>query len=295
MIELINNLIKKKSILKRENELKLIDISKLNMNIQEERNISYIDDLKEEHKLDIYYKNKKELKPILIDLHGGGFISGSKDLNRLFGNTMASKGYLVFNLNYRLAYPKISVFDQVEDISMALNWILKHIKEYNGDIHNLYLSAHSSSCVLAIIESLLCESKKMQEHFQIIKRNYHYQGLFLDCGFFSFYNIFYYGLRRMIFPKNYKLDKRYQDMKFNQNKELNLLPKVFLLTTKYDKTKSMVKQFQKILIKNKINYKLRINSLGKHVDILFNPTSEENIRVMEELHKYFLGLNKSDE
>ncbi len=48
--------------------------------------------------------------PLLI--HGGGFISGYKEMNSLFANYLAQRGFVVFNINYRLAYPTINVFDQ---------------------------------------------------------------------------------------------------------------------------------------------------------------------------------------
>ena len=38
-------------------------------------------------------------KPILINIHGGGFISSYKELDYLFCNNMAQKEFVVFNIN----------------------------------------------------------------------------------------------------------------------------------------------------------------------------------------------------
>ena len=45
------------------------------------------------HMLDIYYPSQTcEKMPVLIDVHGGGFMSSYKELNKLFGYSMARRG-----------------------------------------------------------------------------------------------------------------------------------------------------------------------------------------------------------
>ncbi|MBQ4627652.1 MAG: alpha/beta hydrolase, partial [Clostridia bacterium] len=70
---------------------------------------------------------------VLIDIHGGGFISHDKSVDSVFANVMAQKGFVVFALNYRLAYPEYNVFDQIEDIDKAARWIVEHASSYEGD------------------------------------------------------------------------------------------------------------------------------------------------------------------
>ena len=148
-----------------------MDFSKLDTTIKEEKDISYVDEERAnsrinnipEHKLDIYYKEDEKLKPILIDIHGGGFISNDKELNHLFGNYMAQNGFVVFNINYRLAYPKYNVFDQVMDINDAIRWIIINAQNYGGNTNEIYIAGHSSGGVLAVIEALLCKSEKLRE------------------------------------------------------------------------------------------------------------------------------------
>ena len=41
--------------------------------------------------------------PVLVDLHGGGWVCGSPKTHRKLGYRFAEAGYLVFNVDYRLA------------------------------------------------------------------------------------------------------------------------------------------------------------------------------------------------
>ena len=212
------------------NDLDRIDLSKSDGNITEVKDISYINDNLTEHQLDIYYKSNHELKPVIIDIHGGGFISGYKEMDSLFANYLAQRGFAVFNLNYRLAYPTIHVFDQIEDISNAVKWIISNAEQYESNICEMYITGHSAGGVLAIAESLLCNDKTMRDDYHIEERNYKYNGIILDCGAMYFYNknIAYWGMRNMIFPKGYKKMAQYQYLIFDNNSQISTLTKTVL-------------------------------------------------------------------
>lgn len=54
--------------------------------VSEIKNISYLDDEDKAHRLDIYRPKKAGDKklPVIINVHGGGLILGSKEFNRYF-------------------------------------------------------------------------------------------------------------------------------------------------------------------------------------------------------------------
>ena len=55
-------------------------------------NISYFDEDKS-HLMDIYQpRNNNDLLPIIINIHGGGFLLGKKEVNRLYCAELAMKG-----------------------------------------------------------------------------------------------------------------------------------------------------------------------------------------------------------
>ena len=59
--------------------------------------IPYINDGKWQHKLDVYFPENMENEklPVIIDIHGGGWMYGDKELNKPYCLTIASKGNVV--------------------------------------------------------------------------------------------------------------------------------------------------------------------------------------------------------
>ncbi len=81
--------------------------------------------------------------PVLIYLHGGGWILGSPKTHRRVGFRFAEAGYLVFNVHYRLA-PEAPFPAGFDDCVTALNWVLEHAAEYGGDTNRLAMGGDSA-------------------------------------------------------------------------------------------------------------------------------------------------------
>jgi acetyl esterase/lipase len=61
--------------------------------------------------------------PIALYVHGGGMTAGDKlDLNPVFLDALASAGYAVASVNYRLA-PEFRFPDQIEDVKCAIRYL----------------------------------------------------------------------------------------------------------------------------------------------------------------------------
>jgi len=287
---MIDRIMKKsgeKSFLK---DLEKIDRTKLDESICEDLDISYTDKSSNEQKLDVYYSKIKIKKPILIDIHGGGFISNDKEINHLFGNYMAQNGFVVFNLNYRLAYPEYTVFDQIEDIDSAVNWILANAEKYGGDANSMYIAGHSSAGVLAVTEAMLCNNTDMLRDYNLKERHYNYKGMILNCGLMHFYkrSIAYTGMRNMVFPKNYSKNEKYKYLIFENREEIKNLPKTVLITNKKDALKNMTYWFKKVLEHYGVPHLLIDDGKDGHMGIIYKPYSEDNLKKIEEI-KHFLN------
>lgn len=273
---MIDNYMKVKGIKAYAKDIKRLDYTNKDPEIFEEFDVSYIEDEDPWHMLDVYYKRDGSIKPILIDIHGGGFITHDKDVDELFCNAMASRGYVVFSLNYSLIYPECDFYDQVSDIDNAVRWILDHASDYQADTDNIFIAGHSSGGVNSLTECLLCLDEKMREDYKIAPRNYKYKGIILDCGLMQFYknSIAYNGMRNMIFPKGYKDDKRYPYLVFENNESLKLLPETILITNRKDELKAMSYYFQKLLEKAGVTNTLLDQGSEGHMGIIFEPFSE---------------------
>ena len=98
-------------------------------------------------------------------------------------------------------------------------------------------------------------------------------------------------MRRMIFQKKYKSDKRYRDIIFEKNDELYKLPKTVVLTNSKDELKEMSYYFKELLDKNKVQAKIIDKGNDGHMGIIFKPYTEENQTIIDEIIKYLKGQN----
>src|ERR1700733_5951010 len=103
-----------------------------------------------ELKLDIYRPHSSPAPvPVVMMIHGGGWISGNKDDNVLTAGPYLAMGFGVVNVEYRLG--KVSLAPAaVEDCLCALRWIGVHAKEYNFDLDQVVVTGPSAGGHLAL-------------------------------------------------------------------------------------------------------------------------------------------------
>ncbi|MBP5271488.1 MAG: alpha/beta hydrolase [Clostridia bacterium] len=146
----------------------------------EYKDIPYIADGNDYHLLDVYvprqWDKDGEKHPVIIDIHGGGWYYGTKELNRFFCLHLARKGFIVFNMSYRLA-PKATWIEQVRDCMAALKFISEHMEEYGGDAQNVFLTGDSAGGNLSSLCAGICASKVMQNAFEVEDPQLHINAL----------------------------------------------------------------------------------------------------------------------
>ena len=81
-------------------------------------------------------------------IHGGGFRILSKDTHWIMAMAFARQGYLVFNVNYRLA-PRHPFPAAVEDVFAAYRWVVANAGRYGGDLSRLVVAGESAGANLA--------------------------------------------------------------------------------------------------------------------------------------------------
>ena len=114
------------------------------------RDVPYLPDGRNDHTLDIYRPVRSTGPlPVMIYIHGGGFRILSKDTHWMFGYGFAQRGWLVFNINYRLA-PRHPFPAALEDAAAALQWVVAEASTYGGDIERLALAGESAGANLAL-------------------------------------------------------------------------------------------------------------------------------------------------
>jgi acetyl esterase len=106
-------------------------------------------------RLDILQPKGPGPHPILMYLHGGAFAVGSKRTHRALAAAYASQGYLVCNVDYRLA-PQYPFPAAIEDACAAWLWVTDHAGSYGGDRHRIALAGESAGANLALSVVLAC-------------------------------------------------------------------------------------------------------------------------------------------
>lgn len=107
---------------------------------------------------DLYFNsdlNKSgDKKPIVLYIHGGGFIKGDKKHRVTVSEYYANEGCFVFSINYRLP-PEVDIFGQISDCVSALNYIKTLAENYNIDLNNIFITGDSSgSCQTTFLAAI---------------------------------------------------------------------------------------------------------------------------------------------
>ena len=88
--------------------------------------------------------------PIVVQMYGGAWQRGTPDDDRMFARYFASRGHVVFAIDYRHA-PRWKWPAQIVDVRSALAWIRTHAAQYDGDASRLVLLGRSAGAQLALI------------------------------------------------------------------------------------------------------------------------------------------------
>ena len=109
-------------------------------------------------KLDVYYPNDKfkggkKPYPCILLIHGGGWSMGNEKKFAMMAAYMASKGYVVACISYRL-WPEYDWDCALFDAKRALAWLKKNASRYFGDPEKIGVVAarREGSC--------LCSSRR---------------------------------------------------------------------------------------------------------------------------------------
>jgi len=92
---------------------------------------------------DLYIPQEDGQYPGVIVVHGGGWQSRSKEDMDLVSKSLASHGFVVMNINYRLA-PKYKHPAPVDDLEIAHQYFLDHAQELKLDPKKIALWGYSS-------------------------------------------------------------------------------------------------------------------------------------------------------
>ncbi len=101
-------------------------------------------------KLDIYIPKGGDVEgaPVLVDIHGGGWCTGSKNSRSIPAKRVTENGIIWVTIEYGFA-PTYSIDDIIDHVRQAIAWVYKNIASYGGDPEKIYVTGNSAGGHLA--------------------------------------------------------------------------------------------------------------------------------------------------
>jgi alpha-L-fucosidase 2 len=106
--------------------------------------------------MDYYAPSGPAPHPIVIIIHGGGFVGGTSRNNSeaYCADFLAPAGYSVLSINYRLA-PKYPYPAMVDDVIESIRYVRSHARDFDGDPNQIALVGGSAGGYLSNMAGLL--------------------------------------------------------------------------------------------------------------------------------------------
>lgn len=99
--------------------------------------------------MDMYFPKKTSGKlPVIVSIHGGGYVYGTKEVYKYYCMSLAQQGFTVVNFNYTLA-PKKRFPNQLCEINMVMEWLMKNEGRYPLDLDHVFVVGDSAGAQLA--------------------------------------------------------------------------------------------------------------------------------------------------
>ena len=134
--------------------------------IQRFDNICYGEN-KERNILDVYRPKDREGKlPVIVSIHGGGWVYGDKDIMQFYCMSLAEKGFAVVNFSYRLA-PEHKHPVPIEDANTVFYWIFENADTYGFDTDNIFALGDSVGANILGLYCCLCVDPSYAERIGV--------------------------------------------------------------------------------------------------------------------------------
>ena len=257
--------------------------------------IPYIDDGEKAHLLDIYYpEGTTEKLPVIIDIHGGGWMYGYKEINKNFCLKLSEKGFLVASINYRLA-GDVLFDDQIRDIFSALKWLNENLKDYPADMDNIFLAGDSAGGHFSCVTTAVNLNEDMQKDFGVSYCGFDFNAVAAICPAVDLLSPNF--LMNVNVP--ILLGDKWRKSKFKKYLDVNSIiskdfPPFYVNTARNDFLKKQCYKLKNILERNGIEYKFHdFDKPLSHVFNVVDPFSKYGDMANTEIAEFFKARIKT--
>lgn len=183
--------------------------------------------------LDIYLpEDHSDFTPVIVNVHGGGWVYGTKETYQFYCLFLAQHGFAVVNANYRLA-PSVVFPQELNDINRVFHWLEVNASKYYLDLNNVFVVGDSAGGQMG--EQILAAytNANYRKYFGYTVPNLKIKAAALNCGaYFVLDTGVIVGGVQAYFPPQIVIDKYDQ---LNVEKYITPdFPPVFLMTATND-------------------------------------------------------------
>lgn len=132
-----------------------------------------------------YYALPQNLKsyPVMVYIHGGGFVAGNKKHRRALCTWFAALGFFVMDIDYNLCDDNIFP-TPVQECVDAVNHLSDIADKYNLNLDKITVSGDSAGGYYAAMTALLATDKDLQKRFDVQCIN-KINTAVLNCGIYD--------------------------------------------------------------------------------------------------------------
>lgn len=134
--------------------------------------------------LDVYRPKEKEGEalPVIISIHGGGWVYGDKERYQFYCMSLAQRGFAVVNFTYRLA-PEYKFPASQEDTNLVVTWVLAHAEEYGFDTEHVFMVGDSAGAHALGIYAGICTNPEAAARYPFtVPEGFRPTAIALNCG-----------------------------------------------------------------------------------------------------------------
>lgn len=263
-------------------------------NIVEHNNIPYCDDGHKYHLLDVYHpKNITAPLPVIIDVHGGGWMYGDKELNKNYCLYLAARGYVVFNMSYRLI-PEVTMPDQLADVSLALTKIESILDDYPCDKSRVFLTGDSAGGQLAAYASAVNSSQELADLYGFTRNSLNILALGLTSPVVYITPEGILGVYfKRLYPDNVSCAPYYSIIDFDDMLKKAVMPPTYIVTSSGDfiakgPSLRLARALSSVGVETRISCWEKTNGKNlPHVFSVCEPASEEGDRAISDMLVFF--------
>ena len=247
----------------------------------------------------VYPKDRTEQKlPVVAYVHGGALVIGDRNSDRVFCQELASRGFVVYSLEYRLI-GQTDALGMVSDICDGLKLVKDTLGEFGGDPDKTVLLGESAGAFISMYAAAAGQSERLRhklccgDHGLRITHMVLISGMVYSAAF-NIVGLIYkkelYGERRR--------DRDFMNTIDPDNPEMiSLLPPIFLVSSGADFLRKQALTYAEALKKSHHSHKLLYFEKGEELTHAFPclmPSLPESRAVIDAIRDWLseLPINK---